>query len=165
MAQWSSGRASDFWSKDRVAKPPVTECRTFQSKGPGFKTTCCRFKTWAISFTPLCPCLLEETLEAIGPFYLVSMPGEVKDPTRGKCVTCRGLKEWWSLSLTHQFPAHEVRHQAGLTAVLRSPVLDRRRRSAKCSQIHLLPVSTSCDFTLETSLFLIIKKILTLCFQ
>ena len=29
-----------------------------------------------------------ETLKAVGPFYLVSMPGEVKG---GKCVTCRGL--------------------------------------------------------------------------
>ena len=29
-------------------------------------------------------CLLsEETLKASGPFYLVSMPGEVKDPTQG----------------------------------------------------------------------------------
>ena len=27
-------------------------------------------------------CLLEETLKAFGHFYLVSMPGEVKDPTR-----------------------------------------------------------------------------------
>ena len=37
--------------------------------------------------------LLEETLEAVGPFYLVSMPREVKDPTslHCKCVTCRGL--------------------------------------------------------------------------
>ena len=27
-----------------------------------------------------------------GPFYMVSMPGEVTDPTqRGECVTCRGL--------------------------------------------------------------------------
>ena len=39
----------------------VVERRIFRSKGPGFKTTCCRFKTWAISF----------------------MPGEVKDPTQG----------------------------------------------------------------------------------
>ena len=47
----------------------------------------------AISFTPLCQCLSEETLKAVGPFYLVSMPGEVKDPTslHWKCVTCRGL--------------------------------------------------------------------------
>ena len=31
--------------------------------------------------TPLCQCLSEETVKAVGPFYLVSMPGEVKDPT------------------------------------------------------------------------------------
>ena len=28
-------------------------------------------------------CFSEETLKAVGPFYLVSMPGEVKDPTQG----------------------------------------------------------------------------------
>ena len=28
-------------------------------------------------------CLSDETLKAVGPFYLVSMPGEVKDPTQG----------------------------------------------------------------------------------
>ena len=31
----------------------------------------------------ICLCLLEETLKASGPFYLVSMPGGVKDPTHG----------------------------------------------------------------------------------
>ena len=31
----------------------------------------------------ICLCLLEETLKAGGPFCLVSMPGEVKDPTQG----------------------------------------------------------------------------------
>ena len=31
-------------------------------------------------------CLSDDTLKATGLFYLVSMPGEVKDPTRGKCV-------------------------------------------------------------------------------
>ena len=38
-------------------------------------------------------CLLDETIKAVGPFYLVSMPGEVKDPTsrNWKWVTCRGL--------------------------------------------------------------------------
>ena len=37
-------------------------------------------------------CLSEETLTSVGPFYLVSMPGEVKKShTGGKCVTCRGL--------------------------------------------------------------------------
>ena len=28
-------------------------------------------------------CLSDETVKAVGPFYLVSMPGEVKDPTKG----------------------------------------------------------------------------------
>ena len=40
----------------------------------------------AIPFIPLCQCIPEETLKAVGPFYLVSMSWEVKDPT-----TCRGL--------------------------------------------------------------------------
>ena len=31
----------------------------------------------------ICLFLSEETLKAGGPFYLVSMPGEVKDPTQG----------------------------------------------------------------------------------
>ena len=31
----------------------------------------------------ICLCLLEETLKAGGPFCLVSLPGEVKDPTQG----------------------------------------------------------------------------------
>ena len=42
-----------------------------------------RFGTLAIQFNLLCQCLSEETLKAVGPFYLVSMPGEVKDPTQG----------------------------------------------------------------------------------
>ena len=28
-------------------------------------------------------CLSDETVKAVGPFYMVSMPGEVKDPTQG----------------------------------------------------------------------------------
>ena len=40
-----------------------------------------RFGTLAIPLTLLCQCLSDETLKAVGPFYLVSMPGEVKDPT------------------------------------------------------------------------------------
>ena len=31
----------------------------------------------------ICLCLSEETLKAGGPFYLVSIPGKVKDPTQG----------------------------------------------------------------------------------
>ena len=34
-----------------------------------------------IPLTLLCQCLSDETLKAVGPFYLVSMPGDVKDPT------------------------------------------------------------------------------------
>ena len=37
----------------------------------------------AISFTVLSQCLSEEILKSIGPFYVMSMPGEVKDPTQG----------------------------------------------------------------------------------
>ena len=33
---------------------------------------------WPVSFTPLCLCFSEDTLKAVGPFYLVFMPGEVK---------------------------------------------------------------------------------------
>ena len=40
-----------------------------------------RFGTLAIPFTPLCQCLSEETLKVVGPFYLMSMPREVKVPT------------------------------------------------------------------------------------
>ena len=49
----------------------------------GFESQCgkLRFGTLAIPFTPLCQCLSEETLKVVDPFYLVSMPGEVKDPT------------------------------------------------------------------------------------
>ena len=31
----------------------------------------------------ICNILSEETVKAVGPFYLVSMSGEVKDPTQG----------------------------------------------------------------------------------
>ena len=53
--------------------------------GPGFESCCSNFAlgTLAIPFTPLYQCLLEETLKPVGPFYLVSMPGEVKYPTQG----------------------------------------------------------------------------------
>ena len=43
-----------------------------------------RFKTLALNIRDYeSLCLSEETLKAVGPFYLVSMPGEVKDPTQG----------------------------------------------------------------------------------
>ena len=42
-----------------------------------------RWSRGPILFTPLCMCHPEETVKAVGPFYLVSRPGEVKDPTQG----------------------------------------------------------------------------------
>ena len=91
MVKWSSivGRGGQ-----------VVECWTFGQGDQGFKTTCGRasdflvkgtgiqnhlrrFKAWATSFTPLCLYLLEETVKAVGLFYLVPQPGEVKDPTQG----------------------------------------------------------------------------------
>ena len=51
--------------------------------GPGFESRCGNVASelLGIPFTPLCQCLSEETLQAVGPFYLVTMPGEIKDPT------------------------------------------------------------------------------------
>ena len=84
-----------FSQRDRGSKLPVVERRAFHLKGPGFKTTCCHFETWAISFTPLCLCLSEETLKAIGPFYLVSNTVYTRGSKRslaGKWKkTCDGL--------------------------------------------------------------------------
>ena len=54
-----------------------------------------RFGTLAIPFTPLCQCLLEETLKAVGPFYLVSLTGEVKYPTspHGNDQACHSVTD------------------------------------------------------------------------
>ena len=60
-ARWPSGL--ERWTGDRAVRIPLR--KTF------------RFGTLAIPFTPLCQCLSEETLKAVGPFYLVSMPDSV----------------------------------------------------------------------------------------
>ena len=68
--------------------------------GPG---TLLGVKTWLSTLEIVyLLCLSDETLKAVGPFYLVSMPGEVKDPTslHWKCVTCRGLHNTNSLKTT-----------------------------------------------------------------
>ena len=54
----------------------------FLVKGTGVQNHLHRFEAWATLFIPLCLCLSEETVKAVGHFYLVSMPGEVKDPTQ-----------------------------------------------------------------------------------
>ena len=64
--------------------------------------------------------------------------GSKRSHTGGKCVTCRGLKEWWSLSLTHRFPARE-RRRAGLTTLLRGPVLDRKKIRIKVVHDEVMP--------------------------
>ena len=66
VAEWVRVLA---WTGDQMVSAGFESCRKI-----------C-FGTLAIPFTPLCQCLSEETLKAVGPFYLVSMPGEVKDPT------------------------------------------------------------------------------------
>ena len=75
---------------------PAQDYKIVGCGGSGFKTTCSRashisvggtgvqnLKAWATSFNPLCPCLSEETVKTVDPFYLVPMPGGVKDPTQG----------------------------------------------------------------------------------
>ena len=61
----------------------VVRARDRQSSGRRFESHWDRLETLAISFTPLCQCLSEETLKAVGPLYLVPVPEEVKDPTQG----------------------------------------------------------------------------------
>ena len=51
-----------------------------------------RFEAWAISFRQLCLCLSEETVTVVGPFYMLSMPREVKDPTQGNEKTVMDSK-------------------------------------------------------------------------
>ena len=68
-----NGNSWEWWLRGRV--------QDYQSRGWWFNPTCHPFETEAISFTSHCLCLSEETLKAGGP-YLVSMPGEVKDPTQ-----------------------------------------------------------------------------------
>ena len=65
MAEWVRASTGD-WTFDGSSP---TSVKTF------------RFGTLAIPFTLLCQCLSDETLiKAVGPFYLVSMPG----PGQGK---------------------------------------------------------------------------------
>ena len=79
------------------------------------------FGTLAIPLTLLCQCLSDETLKAVGPFYLVSMPGEVKDPT----------SPHWNVSLVDSTSHSKspVCEYAALDAALHS--IRRRRRTSK----------------------------------
>ena len=64
--QWSRGRAPVCQSGGGDSIPPAAVSKIRQFRSPH-----------------ICLCLSEETLNAGGPFCLVSMPGEVKDPTQG----------------------------------------------------------------------------------
>ena len=49
----------------------------------GFDSRCGNFASelWQFRLPRFAKCLSEDTLKAVGPFYMLSMPGEVKDPT------------------------------------------------------------------------------------
>ena len=61
----------------------AVECRTVNQVDGGSIPPASVFKLRQFRSLHICLCFLEETLKAGGPFYLVSMPGEVKDPTQG----------------------------------------------------------------------------------
>ena len=99
--RWLSGRALDF-----------------QSRGPGFKTICGKASDFSIEWIGVQNHLLP--FQNLDNFFHATLPmffgrdtksrwshlpsvyarGSKRSHTGGKCVTCRGLKEWWSLSLT-----------------------------------------------------------------
>ena len=87
---WSRGRTPDCQSRDGDSFSPTADSKLTQFRSPH-----------------ICLGLSDETLKAGGPFYLVSMPGGVKDPTRGvynKCVTCNGLTHsGWTLKRSLQY--------------------------------------------------------------
>ena len=61
----------------------VAKALDCQSRRTGFKSTCYCFKTWVISFTPLCLCISEEMMKADGPFFLMSVSASGR-PHAGK---------------------------------------------------------------------------------
>ena len=69
-APWSSGRTLALDAARRVQSS--WEARIIRCKNLALYIRVCESL-----------CLSDETLKAVGPFYLVSMPGEVKDPTQG----------------------------------------------------------------------------------
>ena len=61
----------------------AVECRTVNREDCGSIPSTAVSKLSQFHSPHVCLCLSEETLKAGGPFYLVSMPGEVKDPIQG----------------------------------------------------------------------------------
>ena len=67
----------DITGLDRV---PILD--NLSIEGMVINPTCRRFKTLQFRSPHICLCVSEETLKAGGHFYLVSVPGEVKDHTQ-----------------------------------------------------------------------------------
>ena len=61
--RWSHGKALDCQSGDSGSIPPTAVSKLRQFHSPH-----------------ICLCLSEETLKASVPFYMVTMPGEIKYP-------------------------------------------------------------------------------------
>ena len=100
----------------------------FRSRGPGFNNHLLPFQNLGNFVHPTLPVSFERDNKSHWSLLPgVYVRGSKISHTGGKCITCRGLKGWWSLSLTHQFPARE-RRRAGLTTLLRSPVLDMKKK-------------------------------------
>ena len=74
MAEWVRLRAS---TGDRTVDGSTPTAGNFELRNFGNSVN----PSLPIPLTLLCQCLSDETLKAVGPFYLVSMPGDVKDPT------------------------------------------------------------------------------------
>ena len=72
-----SCRGEERWSRGRAPSAGLSiEGMVVQSHLPPFRNLGNFIHLTLLS-------LLEETIKAGGPFYLVSVPGEVKDPTQG----------------------------------------------------------------------------------
>ena len=61
----------------------AVECRTVNQGDGGSIPPVAVSKLGQFRSPHICLCLSEETLKAGSPFYLVSMPVDVKDPTQG----------------------------------------------------------------------------------
>ena len=71
------------WSRPVRTSGRVVEHRTVNRGDGGSIPPTAISKLRQFRSPRICLCLSEETPKAGGPFYLVSMPAEVKDPTHG----------------------------------------------------------------------------------
>ena len=82
----------------------VVRACDWQSSGRVFESCWGRLETLAISFTPLCQCLSEETKTRWSLLSGVYARGSKISHTGGDCVTCRGLhNSTWSIMSTRRW--------------------------------------------------------------